>query len=168
MGFMGWNRSKEVCAMPLNTLESNHKLGSAEVQSAPSPWINKQLLSESAVHVNAERDPLWAGALAMGFRFSRVAGWGWVAESGGCVARCARPLEKFAPVSWMQAYIAKCHLRCASGGRHVWSWCGRLDSKSLARVSSAFSFHQDAVCSMCFGGIELPVARRPHLLVSRR
>src|SRR5215217_2787872 len=41
MGFTGWNRSKEVCAMPLNTLESNHKLGSAEVQSAPSPWINK-------------------------------------------------------------------------------------------------------------------------------
>jgi hypothetical protein len=33
--------------MPLNTLESNHKLGSPEVQSAPFSWINKLLITRS-------------------------------------------------------------------------------------------------------------------------
>src|SRR5215217_3025827 len=60
MGFTGWNRSKEVCTVPLNTLESNHKLGSAELQSAPSPWINKLplvLRSSKAVNKNAPPMP---------------------------------------------------------------------------------------------------------------
>jgi hypothetical protein len=32
----------------------------------------------------------------MGLRFSRVAGWGWVAEIGGCIAGCAHPFEESA------------------------------------------------------------------------
>ena len=33
----------------------------------------------------------------MGLRFFCVAGWGWVAGMGGCIAGCAHPLEKSAP-----------------------------------------------------------------------
>jgi hypothetical protein len=33
----------------------------------------------------------------MGLRFSCVAGWGWVAGMGGCIAECAHHLEKSAP-----------------------------------------------------------------------
>jgi hypothetical protein len=32
----------------------------------------------------------------MGLRFSCVAGWGWVAEIGACIAGCVHPLEKSA------------------------------------------------------------------------
>jgi hypothetical protein len=52
-----------------------------------------QVLSELEVG-RAASDPLRAGVLAMGLRFFRVAGWGWVAEMGGRVAGCAHPLEK--------------------------------------------------------------------------
>jgi hypothetical protein len=39
--------ARSVCAMPLNTLESNHKLGSPEVESATSSWINKLSITRS-------------------------------------------------------------------------------------------------------------------------
>jgi hypothetical protein len=35
----------------------------------------------------------------MGLRFFSVAGWGWIVEMGGCIARCAHPLEKSTPNS---------------------------------------------------------------------
>jgi hypothetical protein len=52
-----------------------------------------QVLAELEVG-SAASDPLQAGVLAMGLRFFRAEGWGWVAEIGGHIAGCAHPLGK--------------------------------------------------------------------------
>jgi hypothetical protein len=52
------------------------------------------------------RDPLRTGVPLPGLRSFCVARWGRVAKIGGRIAGCAHPLEKSAPISGMQAYIA--------------------------------------------------------------
>ena len=49
------------------------------------------------VHASAAGDPLRVGVLLPRLRSFRVAGWGWVAEIGGCIAGRAHAFEKSGP-----------------------------------------------------------------------
>jgi len=62
--------------------------------SGSGRWWFTSTPSQSAVHGSAASNPHQAGVPIAGLRFLRVAGWGWVAEIGCCIAGFAHPVEK--------------------------------------------------------------------------